>query len=1396
LAQVCEAPETTLRDIACLSATETALIDSLDRTAEARPDTTICRMFAGIVARYGDRQAVKDARQALTYSQLDARANDIAVALQEKGLVAEDRVAVIGARDVEGIAAVLGIMRAGGAYVPLDERWPAQRIDQVLETSGARWVLCTLATVPKNLRSKSMKVSDIGRSTGGTIDAATPRGLAYVVFTSGSTGEPKGAMIEHAAFCNMVTQQIAGFSITPESRELQFSAPVFDAALSEIFIALLAGATLVLLDQAVIENIAELRALLAVEEITIVTLPPSYLGVLDGDVPESLATLISAGEAARHRDVERYAGKLSFFNAYGPAENAVCSSFHRIRPEDACGDAIAIGKPLAGTGIAIVDEAGRLAPLGVPGEILLYGKGLARGYIDRPDLTNAAFRADPCYPDRRNYHSGDFGFLNDEGAVVYIGRRDNQVKIAGQRLELADVEQVLRQAPGVKDAVVTTLDGPDGPTGVGAWVTRQPVRAAIWPSIAEFFVYDDVVYQAMATDNGRNARYMEGFRRYLPGATVLEVGPGPFAILSRLAVEAGAAHVYAVEINPRVAERARQTIAEHGLQDRITVIVGDATEVELPKTVDWCISEIVGGIGGSEGAAAIINAVRPRLTNPANILPRASVTKIAAVEFPLGALDEGFSTLAHSYVERIFEQVGRPFDLRLCLRNFDRNAILSSAGVFEDLDFTAEMALESTHNIDLTMLRDGKLTGFLLWLTMDVGANREIDILTGSSSWLPVYVAIDLDGFAVVKGDRVEARVRRILGRGGRHQNYAIEGQLIDGSGERRAIKLDIPHASDTFREGPLHRHVFAADGGARIVEDRFVDGVRDHASAHLPRYAVPSLIREIETVPLTVNGKIARDELPTLLALPSTVSATGDDVVLDDRAKAIATVFADLLGLDTIDSQVPFFSLGGDSIGAIKAVGRLGDAGIGLSVADIFQYQTVVELARIARDTDLGSYKAFSGDVALAPIQRWFLASHKHGRDHFNQSVLLGFDARLTVTAIDGALNRLVDHHDMLCGHIRIDAAAIVMVVPATRQGISRVECDLRGQTAAAADSAATRLAEVTHRQFDLTTGPLFAVLHFQRDDGDQLLLVAHHMIIDVVSWQVLLDDLAQLLAVPESDLPARSAPYGVITKALAREAVSPVTTTELPYWRGIARRIADCPLPTPGNGGDGYCMTHRLDLDKAATDALVLALGDAPGAVQAFLLRAVASAAALAFGWEGAPIAVETMGRDLPASIPPAGRTLGWFTQVVPVWVAANESGDPMGDVPRNGIGHGLLAWIGDENHELREPAPIAFNFLGRLDGGSGENRYEDQVFTIDWNGLGSPVSPKIDNIHPINILAHFEGDGMFMSAVIDPTRVVPAAAASFVAALERELRDLTVADNAAGDLDMDALAANLGL
>jgi len=1381
--------EARVADLTPYDASQAALVARLDKSRQGRLAQSLTQLFSGIVDDCAHRIAVTDEQGELTYAELNRLGNGIARDLLARGLRPEEAVAVQGARSIMGLAAILGILKAGGAYVALDERWPRARIDSTLEWAEIRYVLTSL---PMSDAPASRTLIDVRqtRPSDENIDRARPEGLAYILFTSGSTGEPKGVLIEHQGVANMILEQIALFGIGPSSRVLQFAAPVFDASISELFTALLAGGRLLIPSQATVENPPVLRHFMERTGVTIATLPPSYLAVIGEHLPDSLETLITAGEPARVEDARRFGARLRLFNAYGPAENAVCSTVFLTGPETA-GPRIPIGTPIKGCGLTLRDRKGRPCPVGVPGEIHLYGTGLARGYLKRPDLTAAAFTEGLDGTESRVYRTGDMGYLRDDGEVIFTGRNDDQIKVAGQRLELAEVAATLRGAPGVAEAVVTPL-GQDGQyASVGAWILREPAKASLWPSIAEDFVYDDILYSAMATDRSRNARYMEGFRRYLPGQTVVEIGPGPYAILSRMAIEAGARLVYAIEINPAIAERARTTVAEHGLEDRIRIITGDATRVTLPEKVDWCISEIVGSIGGSEGAAVILKAARALLKSPEKMLPRRSETRIAALELPPSAIEPGFSPLAARYVRDIFAQRGRPFDLRLCLKRLDRERLLTGSDLFERLDFTQDWALEDRHEIALEALRDGWFTGFLLWLTLDVGANREVDILKTTSSWLPIYVPVSLDGFALRKGDRIAGTLTRTLDSDGLHPDFQLSAAILRDGKRLHSLEIAIPHRPQGFGDTPLHPHLFDTSGAPREVNDNLLDAVRAYALQHLPRYAVPSILREIETLPRTVSGKLARDELPDLVptATEQSDEASGE---VSETAKMIAEVFAEILGHASVDPHRSFFGLGGDSIAAIRVVGALGKQGLKVTATDIFQHQSAVALAPHARDTSLTRTEEHLGPITLHPIQHWFL-SHGDGDliKRFNQSILVDLPESSTPDRVERALAALTSRHPALS--FRLDRQQARLEPSGTRCALE--QHDLRAHGATEVDAYLERLAEQVHSGFDPETGRVLAAHLLRLSSGERLFLAAHHLAVDLLSWRILLNDLAALLEEPETALPSPTTSYGALTAALAREAQSPTTVSERHYWSRVAAVCKTLGLPIKPNGS-ARNATHRFEMtlphDQLSPDLLGRGNGREP--LASGLLLAMAEAAQEVFGWPESVIDVETHGRDLPAHMPAAGDLVGWLTRITPVHVTAGSRDDPLAALPRGGLGHALLAWMSEDGRNLRDAqAPLALNYLGDLSGDGPADRLR-----VDWNSLGNPIDPSFRTGHALALLAHRIAEGLYLSVTADLAIIDESQGQRFVEALRDALDRSSGIRHAhrASELDMDDLADRLGL
>jgi amino acid adenylation domain-containing protein/non-ribosomal peptide synthase protein (TIGR01720 family) len=421
----------------------------------------------------------------LNYRALDQAAEGVARQLRADGIGRGVVVGVLCGRSADRIVALLGILKAGAAYLPISPALPDPRIAMMLEDSRCVRVLADdegLARI-ETLQTGLAGPIACSPATGRERCPADARDTAYIIYTSGSTGRPKGVAIEHRGFVNMIQAQIRDWDVRPDDRVVQFASCSFDASLSEIFMALLRGAGLVIASDEDIHDGAALLALFDAEGITVATLPPSYLRALDRAELGGLRVLITAGEPPDLHDSRHYASRLTAFNAYGPTEASVCASWHRIDPDDPYPNGIPIGRPIANTGMSVRDRLGRLMPPGTVGEIWLSGRGLAHGYIGQPTLTAERF---PQIGGERFYRTGDAGMVQAKGETIYLGRLDGQVKLNGHRIELGEIEQRLRDHPTVTQATVIVASDPPrllafvvphGPIDVDA--LRQGLIAAL-----------------------------------------------------------------------------------------------------------------------------------------------------------------------------------------------------------------------------------------------------------------------------------------------------------------------------------------------------------------------------------------------------------------------------------------------------------------------------------------------------------------------------------------------------------------------------------------------------------------------------------------------------------------------------------------------------------------------------------------------------------------------------------------------------------------------------------------------------------------------------------------------------------------------------------------------------
>jgi amino acid adenylation domain-containing protein len=421
-----------------------------------------------------------DAR--MTYTELDRRADAVAGDLQARGVRPDQPVALLAERTFEMVVGLLGILKAGGAFLALDPSYPRARLELMLADADVRVVVTTgsadvamLAASPAIVHVDAITATTATRRP--TPPPLTLDHLAYVIYTSGSTGRPKGVLVSHRGITNLARAQIRAFRVEPTSRVLQFASLSFDASVSEIFMALLAGATLVLAPASELRPGAELARTLRERQITTVTLPPSVLAVLPGGELPELGTIITAGEPLSAELCALWGHARHLVNAYGPSETTVCAT---IAEDVASNPGITIGRAMDGMRAHVLDDDLREVATGDIGEICVAGIGLARGYLGHPGLTAERFVCDPFgEPGERMYRTGDLGRVTETGDLEFVGRADHQVKVRGFRIELGEVEAALRELTGVRDAAVVVRTTPSGQPRLVAFVISQLGAAAI-----------------------------------------------------------------------------------------------------------------------------------------------------------------------------------------------------------------------------------------------------------------------------------------------------------------------------------------------------------------------------------------------------------------------------------------------------------------------------------------------------------------------------------------------------------------------------------------------------------------------------------------------------------------------------------------------------------------------------------------------------------------------------------------------------------------------------------------------------------------------------------------------------------------------------------------------------
>ncbi|HKY29366.1 MAG TPA: FkbM family methyltransferase, partial [Pyrinomonadaceae bacterium] len=1040
------------------------------------------------------------------------------------------------------------------------------------------------------------------------------------------------------------------------------------------------------------------------QEITTMHFVPSMLAAFleDGGVSEcrSLRRVICSGEALTYELKERFRKRLAteLHNLYGPTEASVdvtywdCGS-EMDRP------VVPIGRPIANTQIYVLDKELQPVPVGVAGELYIGGVGLARGYLQRADLTAERFLPDPFgEKGARIYRTGDLARYLADGNVEYLGRTDHQVKLRGFRIELGEIESALNEHPAVQQAVVAAREESTGSKRLVAYVVPDQRGAGPISRLLNFeaagqldgLVQFELPNEMTVVCRNRNETefmYEEifGNNTYLnfginlpDDACVFDVGAniGLFTLFASQLSQRSV--VYSFEPIPPVFEILRLNSEIYGLNTKLF-------DCGLSNVSEQSTFTYYPNVSLMSGRFA--DVVQDRETVKSFVMGQQDGT-----DLPASQLDELIA-------ERLTSE-----------------------------SFTCQLKTLSE------VIREEAVTRIDL-LKIDV-EKGELEVLAGidDSDWPKIRQIVmevhDLNG-------RIR-QVTDLLSRHGFKVNVQQDAMLKQTNLYNLYASRNTESPSENVSK-PRNEPVWNS-------RELLVNDLRERLKKSLPEYMVPAAFVLLPKFPLTSSGKVDRNALPD-------PKRSGDKTEFvaprEEVERTLADVWCQVLRLERVSIHDNFFELGGDSILSIQIVTRAAKAGLQLTPRHLFKYQTIAELASAAGSIDAVAAEQgpVTGEVPLTPVESWFFEQNPPDPHHFNQAILLELQQPVEHVVLEWAVSELIRHHDALRLRFRQNGDTWLQWIVSPDQPASFERFDLaqtdEAQRAAAIQEQAAKL----HASLNLEHGPLVRFALFESPSQPaQLLIVIHHLLVDGVSWGILLEDLQTLCEQFARNEPARLPPKTTSFKTwanlLVKHAQSDETTGELEHWTKLSETSSDFlsdlrasvvkpknhhgdtentekpdRIPTDYDGANTEASAETVTVSLSVEDTRAL-LHDVPAIYRTRINDALLTGLAEAFySWTGEAtllIDLEGHGREELDENINVTRTVGWFTTIFPValFATADDPGanlkrtkEQLRSIPRQGIGYGLLRYL-NRDHSVAERirsiprAEVCFNYWGQLD------------------------------------------------------------------------------------------------
>jgi natural product biosynthesis luciferase-like monooxygenase protein/amino acid adenylation domain-containing protein len=1219
------------------------LLHTWNRTDAPYPDNAcIQQLFEQQAQRHPDNIAIVHQDEALTYQQLNERANRLAHWLIEHGIRPDDRIAICVSRSPIMVVGLLAILKAGGAYVPLDPAYPSERLTQILFDAAPMLLLGDAAgrAALGDAAIANLTVLDVDAAASDWDHCActnpdphalglNSRHLAYVIYTSGSTGTPKGVMVEHRSVVNFLQAMSAVREITDEDRLLAVTSISFDIAGLELYLPLSKGARIVLANHRDSMDPHALQHLLSAQQISIMqATPATWRALLDAHWKGMPGlTMLCGGETLPAELASRlHKHGKALWNLYGPTETTIWSSIHEVRHRGTHAYNPSIGRSIANTRIYLLDTHGQPVPLGAVGEIHIGGDGVARGYFNRPELTADRFLDDPFSKaaDARMYKTGDLARYLPDVQLEFLGRNDHQIKIRGFRIELGDIEARLMEYPDVGAATVVAREDSAGePQLVGYVVprqidaTRRDNEAGIGPRFSLFFFG--------AESQARDHKY----RLYLESAKFADRHDFE-------AVWTPERHFHQVGnlyANPATLNAALATITERVKLRAGSVVLPLHDPIRVAE--EWAMVDNLSngrvGIAAASGWHPRDFSLQPgHFANRKQVMAdgietlRAlwrgeTITRLDGngdenqirvypdpiqPELPIWVTAAGNpETFAHAGrigAHVLTHLLGQTVsDLAAQIAHY--RSAREQAG-FDPNTGRVTVMIHTFIGDDLQKVLDRARQPFMNYMQQHIGLLAQ---------WVK-SVGIDIDDLSSKDKECVaefafERYTRTASFIGTPQSCLGMANQLQDIGVDEIACLIDWMDADSALEALP---HLNTLYELSRQLIDRHA--LRSYLQSKLPDYMVPSALVQLAALPLTPNGKLDRKALPAPDG--DAYARRAYEPPQGDIERSLATLWEELLGVDKVGRHDNFFALGGHSLLAVRLFSRLNAAlHVDLPLSRLFTHPTIAALARAVAETSRhGEQSPARADTFLEMVplgpddalplsfaqQRlWFLAQlDPHLSAIYQTPLAWQLHGTLDVQALRRSLDAVWQRHQALRSCFIDTGGQARLQIHSPENGLPLIEHDLHALT----DPEATwqrLMIEEANTPFDLARGPLIRARLLRLDAQHHvLLLTQHHIVSDGWSLVVLFNELRALYRAfvvgQDNPLPPLTIQYPDYAAWQRQWLSGERLQTQAQYWRA---QLADAPvlleLPTdrPRSPQQSFAgATWSVTIDAGLTEQL----------------------------------------------------------------------------------------------------------------------------------------------------------------------------------------------------------------